>query len=129
MAGSRRGKGRGRRGGEETADITPLMAFMEVLNGGREKGKWGEEEKRRLSGSGVTVGHGVGGLGAGGCSAGWPAGRGRRATRARCPGDGATREGDEGRPWVGPARQGERGEESPPLVAAWLLGPDGPVRC
>jgi hypothetical protein len=129
MAGSRRGKGRGCRGGEETADITPLMAFMEVLNGGREKGKRGEEEKRRRSGSGVTVGRGVGGLGAGGCSAGWPAGGGRRAARAHCPSDGAAGEGDEGRPRVGPARQGQRGEESPPLVAAWLLGPDGPVRC
>jgi hypothetical protein len=51
-------------GGEETTDITPLMAFMEVLNGGREKGKWGEEEKCRWSGSGVTDRRGVGGLGA-----------------------------------------------------------------
>jgi hypothetical protein len=36
-------------------------------------------------------------------------GRGRRAARARCPGGGAAGEGDEGRPRVGPARQGERG--------------------
>jgi hypothetical protein len=84
-----------------------------------------EGERRGNGGRRRSIGGPAPGSRTGAGSAAWA--RGRRP--ARCYGGDTAREGDEGCPRVGPARQGERGEENPPLAAAWLLGPHGPVMC